>query len=147
MKPSNKQAVIATPSVARVIPGASTGRISLNLVSIPPEKRMIQSASIPMNCVSSNESNDMKCQPKTIPTPRKRSRAGAPNLYASLPATTATNSNNAQTNKIFSVIFIFLSSFKWLCLMLQLSHGYSAIFSSLTGCHSRSRYSKAWVAV
>ena len=71
-------AVITTPSVASTIPGARMGRISENLVSIPPEKRIIQRAIIPMNCVSSKDSNLMKCSPNIIPTPMKSNRAGAP---------------------------------------------------------------------
>jgi hypothetical protein len=45
--PTNN-AVSATPTVARTTPGPRMGLISENLVSIPPVKRMIHSASIPI---------------------------------------------------------------------------------------------------
>jgi len=71
-------AVMTTPAVASTIPGPITGRISENLVSIPPVKRMIQRAIIPTNWVASTEWNEMKLMPNSIPTPRKKSKAGAP---------------------------------------------------------------------
>ena len=71
-------AVTTTPTVASSTPGAMTGRMSENLVSIPPVKRMTQSAIMPMNCVMSSERYDMKCHPKSMPTPRKSNSAGAP---------------------------------------------------------------------
>ena len=49
MIPPVMAVVIITPSVASMMPGPSTGRISLNFVSIPPEKRMTLSAIMPMN--------------------------------------------------------------------------------------------------
>ena len=71
-------AVIATPSVASTMPGPITGRISANFVSIPPVKRMMQRAIIPMNWVMSTDRYEMKSSPNSIPTPRKSNRAGAP---------------------------------------------------------------------
>ena len=103
MKVPHSRAVRATPTVANITPGARMGLISENLVSIPPEKRMIHNANIPMNCVNSNDSKLMNSKPKNIPTPKNNSNAGAPKRYATLPATTATNSNNAQTNNTFSI--------------------------------------------
>jgi len=49
MIPPVMAVVIITPSVASMMPGPSTGRISLNFVSMPPEKRMTLSAIMPMN--------------------------------------------------------------------------------------------------
>ncbi len=77
-KPATISAVIATPAVASTTPGPITGRISENFVSMPPENRMMQRAIMPMNWVISTEWNDMKRRPKSIPTPRKSSSAGAP---------------------------------------------------------------------
>jgi hypothetical protein len=56
INPPHSRAVSATPTVASTTPGPRIGLISENFVSIPPEKRMIQSASIPMNWVNSNDS-------------------------------------------------------------------------------------------
>lgn len=44
-----KSAVRNTPTVESTIPGERIGRISLNLVSIPPENRMTLRATIPIN--------------------------------------------------------------------------------------------------
>ncbi len=78
MNPPVTKAVIATPAVASATPGARMGFMAENLVSIPPEKRMMHNATIPMNCVISNDWKLMNFSPKTIPTPRKSNRAGAP---------------------------------------------------------------------
>ena len=77
-KPATITAVMTTPAVASTIPGPITGRISDNLVSIPPVKRMMQSAIMPTNWVASTEWNEMKLMPNSMPTPRKKSKAGAP---------------------------------------------------------------------
>ena len=58
MNVPTKSAVSVTPNVAITTPGAMMGRISENLVSIPPEKRMMQSASMPINSASEAEWND-----------------------------------------------------------------------------------------
>ena len=47
-RPVNK-VVKSTPTVESMIPGASTGLMSLNLVSIPPVNRMMLRATMPMN--------------------------------------------------------------------------------------------------
>ena len=44
-----KRAVRNTPTVESTIPGDRMGRISLNLVSIPPENKMTLRATIPIN--------------------------------------------------------------------------------------------------
>ncbi|MBR2009349.1 MAG: hypothetical protein IJ936_04400, partial [Peptococcaceae bacterium] len=44
-----------TAATGGIIPGSKTGLISENLVSIPPEKSIMLSAIIPINCVSSGE--------------------------------------------------------------------------------------------
>ena len=49
MKSPVNNAVRNTPTVERAIPCHRTGLISLNWVSIPPEKRMMLKAIIPMN--------------------------------------------------------------------------------------------------
>ena len=100
----HSRAVSATPTVASTTPGPRMGRISANLVSIPPEKRMIHSASIPIICVISKDWKSITLRPNSIPTPRKSSNAGAPKRYAALPAITAAKSNMAHTNNIFSLI-------------------------------------------
>ncbi|OPZ25621.1 MAG: hypothetical protein BWZ00_01812 [Bacteroidetes bacterium ADurb.BinA174] len=43
-------AVIKTPNVAKTTPGLITGLISENLVSNPPEKRIIAKQTVPMAC-------------------------------------------------------------------------------------------------
>lgn len=86
MNPPSSSAVSITPTVASTTPGPATGRISEYLVSMPPVKRMMQSAIMPTNCVISTEWNEMKLMPNRMPTPRKRSKAGAPKRYATLPS-------------------------------------------------------------
>ncbi len=44
--------VINTPIVAKITPGPAIGLISVNLVSIPPEKSMILNAITPINWAS-----------------------------------------------------------------------------------------------
>jgi hypothetical protein len=72
--------VSTTPTVERSTPGTAIGRISLNLVSIPPEKRIILSDTIPMNWASLGLSkcNPRPSLPKNIPIKRNRSRVGMP---------------------------------------------------------------------
>ena len=83
-----RNAVIITPIVARITPWAMIGRTSDILVSIPPEKRMIQSAIVPMVCAICISPNSMPriSEPLNIPTDRKSSRAGTPNLELAFPA-------------------------------------------------------------
>ena len=76
--PARMKAVSITPTVASTTPGPITGRISWKLVSIPPVKRMIQSDTMPTNCVISIDRKEMKSSPKSIPTPRNSNSAGAP---------------------------------------------------------------------
>lgn len=82
MAPPVMAVVSMTPNVARMIPCPRTGRISLNLVSMPPENRMTLSAIIPMNWAIVGLLNWMPTPslPNAIPTPRKSSNIGTPNL-------------------------------------------------------------------
>ena len=49
MKVPVNKVVRRTPTVESIIPSVSMGRISLNLVSMPPVKRIMLSATIPIN--------------------------------------------------------------------------------------------------
>jgi hypothetical protein len=54
-KVASTKAVTATPAVASTTPGPMIGFTSENFVSMPPVKRMMQRAIMPMNCVMSTE--------------------------------------------------------------------------------------------
>ena len=73
-------AVSNTPRVESTIPGDRIGLISLNLVSMPPENKMMLKATIPINCASLALWNcsPSPSLPKSIPTTRKSSKAGTP---------------------------------------------------------------------
>ena len=73
-------AVNNTPTVDNTIPGVRIGRISVNFVSIPPEKRITLSATIPMNCavLALWNWNPRPSLPKIIPTTRNNNKAGTP---------------------------------------------------------------------
>lgn len=88
MRTPVRTAVRTTPRVARTTPGPRTGLISDTLVSRPPEKRMIQRATVPMACATERLENwiPKPSEPQTIPTPRKRRSNGTPNLYPALQA-------------------------------------------------------------
>ena len=73
--------VTTTPTVESSRPGTMTGRISENLVSMPPVKRMMLNAIVPMNCASWALLN---CSPRpslpnSIPTMRNINNVGMPN--------------------------------------------------------------------
>ncbi len=89
-----------TPSVAKTRPGAITGRISWILVSMPPENRMIQSATVPIVCAVSMLSKwiPSPSEPKTIPTHRNNSNAGTPRRFPALLTTMLTKKSNDTTN-------------------------------------------------
>jgi hypothetical protein len=76
------RAVRNTPIVDSTIPGVTMGLMSLYLVSIPPEKRMMLKATILINWAIYILSNCMPkpSHPKSIPTIRNKSKAGTPNL-------------------------------------------------------------------
>ena len=80
MKSPVRRVVTSTPTVESRMPWVSTGRISVNLVSIPPVKRMMLSAIMPMNCASVALWNwsPSPSLPKSMPTSRKRSSVGMP---------------------------------------------------------------------
>ena len=75
-----KTVVSSTPTVERTAPGATTGRTSANRVSMPPENRMMVSATMPMNCALSMLENcsPNPSLPKSMPTKRKSRRTGTP---------------------------------------------------------------------
>jgi hypothetical protein len=103
--PVNK-VVRTTPSVESIIPWAIIGLISLYLVSIPPEKRIMLKAIIPMNWASLTLLNcrPRPSLPKSIPTIRKRSNAGNPNLYPVLLTIILTKSSIEKINSAFSIV-------------------------------------------
>ena len=80
MKRPVKRVVSRTPRVERAIPGFSTGLMSAKLVSIPPVKRMMLRATMPMNWAAFMSWNWMPrpSLPKSMPTNRKSSRVGTP---------------------------------------------------------------------
>ena len=128
--------------MASIIPGSKTGLISENLVSIPPEKRMMLNAIIPINCVSSGELNDSISYPKNTPTPKKSSNAGVPSRYATLPANTATKSSIAPINRKFSVVISILSNIY----LITFVHYFLSTFTPQSSLYSSSAYSKACAA-
>ena len=73
-------AVSSTPKVDSTIPRERIGLISVNLVSIPPENRIMLKATIPMNCASLAlwNCNPSPSLPKSMPTTRKSNKAGTP---------------------------------------------------------------------
>lgn len=75
-----KRAVSSTPAVDKTMPGVNMGFISVNLVSMPPENRMMLSATMPMNCASLAlwNCNPNPSLPNSIPTTRKSNNAGTP---------------------------------------------------------------------
>ena len=81
MKTPVRSAVRRTPTVDSTSPGSTTGRIAAILVPMPPEKRMMQRAIIPMNWAVCMLLNWMPTPsvPKAMPTRRKISRSGSPN--------------------------------------------------------------------
>ena len=105
--------VISTPNVAKVTPGAIIGFISLIFVSIPPEKRIMHKATVPIVCVISKLSKWMPnpSTPNNIPTPKKRSKIGTPNLLLIL-LTMILAKNNAEIisrrNSIGILVDLFL---------------------------------------
>ena len=75
-----KSVVSNTPTVESSIPCGSTGRISANLVSMPPENRIMLNATMPMNCASPALWNcsPSPSLPKNIPTNKNTSNVGTP---------------------------------------------------------------------
>ena len=73
--------VRSTPNVDSTMPGLSTGRMSAYFVSMPPEKRMMLNAIIPMNWASDALWNcsPSPSLPNSMPTTRKSSKVGIPN--------------------------------------------------------------------
>ena len=73
-------AVRRTPMVESMSPGTMTGRIAESLVPMPPEKRMMQRAIMPMNWAECMLLNWMPTPsvPNAMPTSRKMSSSGSP---------------------------------------------------------------------
>ena len=73
-------AVSSTPTVESTRPGRMTGRMAEIFVPMPPEKRMIQSAIMPMNWAECMLLNWMPTPsvPKAMPARRKINRRGRP---------------------------------------------------------------------
>lgn len=95
-------AVSATPTVAKMIPWVNTGRMSENLVSIPPENKITHRATVPMVEAVSKLSNIMSFRPPSpnnIPVKRNISKIGTPNLYPALHAQRLANAKTAAINK------------------------------------------------
>lgn len=83
MKVPSVTAVRRTPRVERTIPCPNTGLTDFQLVSRPPENKIKLSAIIPMNCAVlglSNRIPPIPSEPDNIPTPKKSSNVGTPNL-------------------------------------------------------------------
>ena len=100
-------AVKSTPTVDRAIPCQRMGLISLYWVSIPPEKRMMLKAIIPMNCAISTLKKwimPRPLSPKAIPTIRKSSRDGIPNLEPVLPTSILTKMSMEPMRMIFVAV-------------------------------------------
>lgn len=73
-------AVISTPTVDSIKPGAMIGFIVLMRVDIPPENRITHNAIIPMNCASCMLLNCIPrpSVPNPIPTSRNTRSSGSP---------------------------------------------------------------------
>ena len=98
-----RKAVNMTPTVARTTPCPRTGLISAALVSIPPENKIILNAITPINCAVCGLLNSIPkpSVPKSIPTPKKRSKAGTPKRKPAFPTTILTNNRMDPISKIF----------------------------------------------
>ena len=107
------KAVSMTPTVARTIPWPKTGLISAALVSIPPENNIILNAITPINCAVCGLLNSIPrpSVPKSIPTPRKRSKAGTPKRNPAFPTTILTNNRIDPISNIFPAFRIINVSF------------------------------------
>lgn len=106
--------VRSSASVERMSPGASTGLISENLVSIPPVNRMMLRAIIPMNCAPEAEENcsPSPSLPNSIPVRRNSNRVGTPKRNPVLLIRIAMNIRTAPSNNIFSPVNTISSSFR-----------------------------------
>jgi hypothetical protein len=99
-------AVRTTPNVDRTMPGSMTGLMSENLVSIPPEKRIMLIATMPIAWAYLTLLNSIPTpsEPNTIPTIRNSRRVGTPNLKLSLLTNMLTTNRSEPINKKPSVI-------------------------------------------
>lgn len=98
--------VMSNASVERISPGTAMGFISENFVSIPPVKRIMLRAIIPMNCALSGELNSspIPSLPNIIPVSRKSNRVGTPKRNPVLLMIMLMNTRTAPNNNIFSPV-------------------------------------------
>lgn len=117
MKSPVSAVVSTTPRVDRTSPGASTGLISLNLVSIPPVNRMIHRDTMPINWAwpALLNCSPSPSVPKSMPATRKSRREGRPKrkptLLMRIPQNTSTDIRRSMFSEVnvMSVLFIVLS--------------------------------------
>ena len=93
--------LITTPTVASAAAGASTLRMSANLVVRPPSTRMTASAAVPTFLASSTSSNSSPrpSSPSTTPTSRNNSRLGNPTRVATRVPTMLASSTKPPISK------------------------------------------------
>ena len=98
--------VSSTPMVAKVSPGPMTGLISLSFVSIPPVKRITQSAPIPTNCACPTLSNSMPrpSLQNSIPATRNSNKAGRPKRPPALVMSILQKIRMEPTKRTFSEV-------------------------------------------
>ncbi len=84
------------------------GFISVNLVSIPPENKIMLRATMPMNCASLAlwNCNPNPSLPNSMPTTRKSNNAGTPKRYPVLPTMMLTKSNMEPISSMFPAVNI-----------------------------------------
>lgn len=108
MNPPVRSVVIRSATVERRSPGMAIGFISVNFVSIPPVKRIMLNAIMPMNWALLGELNSRPnpSHPNSIPTRRKRRRVGTPKRNPVLLMMMLTNTRTAPKRSIFSLVNI-----------------------------------------
>ena len=83
MKSPVRVVVSNTPTVDSMMPGRATGRMSDSLVSMPPLKRMMLKAMVPMYwaCVALSNWMPIPSVPNSMPATRNINKVGIPNRY------------------------------------------------------------------
>ena len=96
--------VSSTPTVDSMMPGRATGRISPSLVSMPPLKRMMLSAMVPMYwaCVALSNWMPSPSVPNSIPATRNINKVGIPNRYPVLLISMLPKMSNEPTSSPIS---------------------------------------------
>lgn len=100
-------AVITTPRVDRSSPCPKTGLIDLKCVSNPPEKRITFNETIPMNCATCGLLKIIPPGPSipaSIPTAKKNTKVGTPNLKDVLPTIIEKINSVEPTSNMFSAV-------------------------------------------